>query len=189
MNKIEVVRKNEGGTEVLIDGVHQQRVVGVRMDWDSALRQMVFVIKQDSTYPSDITEERMFKDFTLEYRTETIDDRMREAWAVDVVGPTAPSDITQSLIDQLRERDTKGREKYGTSLDRKDLSASDWLQHMTEELLDAAGYAQAAKREIERLRNIEKQAYEVVRLLQGVRCSEDGISALRSLCNVLTTHP
>ena len=55
------------------------------------------------------------------------------------------SEVTRQLI----ERDEAGRKKYGTTLDRTDLSLSEWLQHMAEELLDAAGYALAAKREAE----------------------------------------
>ena len=51
-----------------------------------------------------------------------------------------PSRTTQQLIDMLVSRDAAGRAKYGTSLDRTDLSADDWAQHMLEELLDAAGY-------------------------------------------------
>lgn len=58
----------------------------------------------------------------------------------------AISDTTRELIRQLVERDRKGLAKYGTTLDRSDLTRNEWLQHMTEELLDAAGYAQAAKR-------------------------------------------
>ena len=53
------------------------------------------------------------------------------------------SEVTRQLI----ERDQRGRAKYDTSLDRTDLSLPDWLQHMAEELLDAAGYALAAKQE------------------------------------------
>ena len=56
------------------------------------------------------------------------------------------SETTARLIDLLVARDQAGRAKYGTTLDRTDLSLDDWLQHMTEELLDAAGYAQAALR-------------------------------------------
>lgn len=52
------------------------------------------------------------------------------------------SEVTRLLV----ERDAAGRKKYGTTLDRTDLSHADWLQHMAEELLDAAGYALAAKR-------------------------------------------
>lgn len=51
-----------------------------------------------------------------------------------------PSNTTQHLIDMLVSRDAGGRAKYGTSLDRTDLSADEWAQHMLEELLDAAGY-------------------------------------------------
>lgn len=68
------------------------------------------------------------------------------------------SEVTQALI----ARDAAGRKKYGTSLDRTDLSATDWLQHMSEELLDGAGYALAAKREIERLQKIADAAQEHV---------------------------
>lgn len=52
----------------------------------------------------------------------------------------APSRTTQHLIDMLVSRDAAGRAKYGTSLDRTDLSTDEWAQHMLEELLDAAGY-------------------------------------------------
>jgi hypothetical protein len=51
------------------------------------------------------------------------------------------SQITEQLIQQLRERDAKGLAKYGTTLDRTDLSPQQWLQHLIEELLDGAGYA------------------------------------------------
>ena len=42
--------------------------------------------------------------------------------------------------------------KYGVSLDRPDLTIEQWLEHLTEELLDGAGYAQSAIREIKALR-------------------------------------
>lgn len=56
------------------------------------------------------------------------------------------SETTQSLIDLLIARDQAGRAKYGTTLDRTDLTHEQWLQHMVEELLDGAGYALAAIR-------------------------------------------
>ena len=58
-----------------------------------------------------------------------------------------PSDITVQLLT----RDAHGQRKYGTSLDRTDLTLGDWLQHQAEELMDGAGYALAAKREYEGL--------------------------------------
>jgi hypothetical protein len=56
------------------------------------------------------------------------------------------SQVTQSLIRLLIERDRAGRAKYGVTLDRTDLSPEDWIQHTMEELLDAAGYLAALKR-------------------------------------------
>lgn len=56
------------------------------------------------------------------------------------------SNTSRELIDQLIERDRKGLAKYGTTLDRADLTPEQWLQHMAEELMDGAGYALAAMR-------------------------------------------
>jgi hypothetical protein len=48
--------------------------------------------------------------------------------------------IVESLIDDFRERSRVGIEKYNTTLDRDDLSDSDWKQHLLEELMDACLY-------------------------------------------------
>lgn len=79
------------------------------------------------------------------------------------ISPGDPSKVTRNLIDQLIQRDAHGQQKYGTSLDRRDLDLGEWLQHMTEELLDGAGYAQAALREFRRLKAIEDAAREFVK--------------------------
>jgi hypothetical protein len=76
------------------------------------------------------------------------------------------SQITQSLVHQLLSRDAAGLSKYGVSLDRPDLTPEQWLQHLTEELLDGAGYAQAAAREISALREALKRAEARVKELE-----------------------
>lgn len=63
-----------------------------------------------------------------------------------LVRDETPSNVTIELVDQLLSRDSHGRAKYGVTLDRPDLTTSEWLQHMAEELMDGAGYALAAKR-------------------------------------------
>lgn len=63
-----------------------------------------------------------------------------------------PSEVTNGLIRRLIQRDETGLRKYGVSLDRQDLTIEQWLEHQTEELLDGAGYAQSALREIRKLR-------------------------------------
>lgn len=44
----------------------------------------------------------------------------------------------------LLDRSLVGLKKYGVTTERNDLTLSDWLQHLLEELLDAANYVQAA---------------------------------------------
>lgn len=87
------------------------------------------------------------------------------------------SGVTAALIGQLLVRDSHGREKYGTTLDRTDLSLVDWLQHQAEELMDGAGYALAAKREAERLQAVERAARAVMVAAAGA----DTIKALEEL--------
>lgn len=62
------------------------------------------------------------------------------------------SQITEHLITLLRSRSDFGEKKYGTTLDRTDLTIEQWLDHATEEALDEAGYLQCAKRDIIGLR-------------------------------------
>lgn len=64
-----------------------------------------------------------------------------------------PSVVTTSLVRQLLDRDKHGQRKYGTSMDRGDLTPEQWAQHAVEELLDGAGYLTALIREIVALRN------------------------------------
>ncbi len=47
---------------------------------------------------------------------------------------------------KLKERARRGARKYGTTTMRTDLDKLAWLQHLQEELLDAAVYIEAAMR-------------------------------------------
>lgn len=48
-------------------------------------------------------------------------------------------------VMMLLLRAQEGKEKYGTTLERKDLEDKAWLQHLQEELLDAANYIEVLK--------------------------------------------
>ena len=58
--------------------------------------------------------------------------------------------ITEAVVVQLRTRAEKGKEKYGTTMERDDLTLMEWLQHLQEELMDAAVYVEKLKGEIEK---------------------------------------
>jgi hypothetical protein len=42
-----------------------------------------------------------------------------------------------------------GKKKYGVTLDRNDLSLSDWLTHLQEELMDAVNYIERIKKVVD----------------------------------------
>lgn len=57
--------------------------------------------------------------------------------------------IVTSVLAQFKERSSVGIEKYGTTLERNDLSTLEWLKHLQEELMDATLYIERLKQEYE----------------------------------------
>ena len=57
--------------------------------------------------------------------------------------------IVTSVIDQFKERATKGKEKYGVDLDRTDLSLLEWIEHAKQEHMDAILYLEKIKNELD----------------------------------------
>jgi cell division protein FtsI/penicillin-binding protein 2 len=55
--------------------------------------------------------------------------------------------IVNNVIESFIERSNVGFAKYGTNLDRKDLSFLDWINHLQMELQDAILYAEKLKQE------------------------------------------
>jgi len=48
--------------------------------------------------------------------------------------------IIKKVVEKITSRSEIGIQKYGTTLDRDDLTLLDWLNHLQEELMDACGY-------------------------------------------------
>jgi hypothetical protein len=46
----------------------------------------------------------------------------------------------QSVVSKILQRSLIGKEKYGTNLERKDLSLIEWLRHAQEESMDFSNY-------------------------------------------------
>ena len=55
--------------------------------------------------------------------------------------------IVTAIIQRFTERAEMGKKKYGTDLDRTDLSVLDWIQHAQEEHMDAILYLEKLKKE------------------------------------------
>ena len=56
---------------------------------------------------------------------------------------------TERLCELMRQRHDRGLVKYGTTVDRTDLSEAEWIQHAIEEMLDGAAYLQRLKDKLE----------------------------------------
>lgn len=50
------------------------------------------------------------------------------------------SKLLEEVIKDFERREKKGIETYLTTMDRQDLSASEWIVHLQEELMDAVLY-------------------------------------------------
>lgn len=61
--------------------------------------------------------------------------------------------VEARVCQDIADRQTKGVKKYGTTVGQNPLNLAQWLQHMYEELLDAAVYA---KRAMERLQEVQE---------------------------------
>lgn len=55
----------------------------------------------------------------------------------------------KSVIEKFILRSDLGMKKYGTNLDRTDLSLLDWIQHAQEEHMDAILYLEKIKKEVQ----------------------------------------
>ena len=53
--------------------------------------------------------------------------------------------IVKSVVSSYKERSRVGIKKYNKTMDRSDLSTSEWLQHLQEELMDATLYIEKLK--------------------------------------------
>ena len=61
--------------------------------------------------------------------------------------------IVSAVIRKMYQRSQVGIKKYGTTMERDDLSYAEWLTHLQEELMDAAIYCERLKIEHEKQKN------------------------------------
>lgn len=65
--------------------------------------------------------------------------------------------IVESIREQYLDRSKIGFIKYGVTLDRKDLSLLDWLQHLKEEQMDSVLYLEKIIQELKKSNSILKE--------------------------------
>jgi len=57
--------------------------------------------------------------------------------------------IVDSVVDKFIERSRFGKNKYGTDLDRNDLSLYDWCEHSIQEAMDLILYLRKIQKTID----------------------------------------
>lgn len=65
------------------------------------------------------------------------------------VNITRMDSIVQAIIAKFKIRSEIGKKKYGTDLDRTDLSVLDWIRHAQEEHMDAILYLEKLRQTLE----------------------------------------
>jgi hypothetical protein len=65
---------------------------------------------------------------------------------MDMLGICIMDSIVAAVIAKFQQRSEVGQKKYGTNLDRTDLTTMDWIQHAQEELMDGILYLEKLKK-------------------------------------------
>lgn len=78
---------------------------------------------------------------------------------------TFTDSIVFDIIKEFGARAQKGYDKYGTDMDRTDLSTSDWCQHLREELMDGLVYLTRLRKDILLLEE-ELRAFKNQKMIQ-----------------------
>jgi hypothetical protein len=64
------------------------------------------------------------------------------------------------VVQNYEERSRVGIAKYGTTLERNDLTPVEWLNHLQEELMDATLYIQKLKSELPEGKFVTKESWD-----------------------------
>lgn len=60
------------------------------------------------------------------------------------------SKLLDEVISEFKQREQRGFSKYGTTMDREDLSLTEWITHLREELMDAILYLKKLENDTQR---------------------------------------
>ncbi len=69
-----------------------------------------------------------------------------------------PDSIVDTILNKFVDRAEMGFNKYNNTLDRKDLSKVEWINHAQEELMDGILYLERLKQELNEQTTEDSQA-------------------------------
>lgn len=99
---------------------------------------------------------------------------------------TFTDSVVFEIIKEFGERAKKGYEKYGTDMDRTDLSVADWAQHLREELMDGLVYLTRLKKDITELEE-ELRAFKSQKIHREILWEDYEIAKSKRESTITTT--
>ena len=78
------------------------------------------------------------------------------------------SKYEEQVINKIRERAEVGKKKYGVTMEREDLNTMDWLNHLQEELMDAAVYVERLMNEYKTMELSIKYGREFAEMMRDL---------------------
>ena len=166
----------------------------IRETWDNGRHDDAVIVSRD--IPREVKPERYIEPMSTQ--GHRISDYLKIGWtheqlieysiftkeqisqfkqenSIDYVTP-APTietgSTTERVIAELRDRHQAGLLKYGTTIDREDLTADQWCQHAIEEGMDLIMYLSRLKQDMVALREDNAVLSQRVRLLKAQRTDE-----------------
>lgn len=168
------------GVKEHLDNLHKTKI---------SMADEILVINRDNYIGSSTRSEIIYaqsRNKVIRYTTQYLDCETMETsysvpmgpvnhrlakveWALDYIDSCLettstegnPDEVEERVVSMIRSRRDMGREKYGTSMERDDLSFTEWVQHLQEELLDASIYAEKMKSEAIRVTPDEEKFFEL----------------------------
>ena len=102
---------------------------------------------------------------------------------------TSPDKNVEEVRQKLLDRSKVGLAKYGTTTERTDIDLAGWLNHLQQELMDAAIYCQAAMNNHSDIATLEQEIKQVRARLARVEIEHSDMLAALERCAMFKLQP
>ena len=108
-------------------------------------KEIIYELKKNSQVP--VIDQVIWREYS--------DNRNHKEWTYQQLVELSESKDkhVEEVVDLYRERSAAGFKKYGTTLERNDLTIDQWLNHLMEELMDATLYISKIREELNKIPN------------------------------------
>jgi len=128
--------------------IKAEKLLSERLKEEYPLAYKITQLIEDNCWTGTSTDSCKEKPFFLD---EALDIKVNEPEVVPYKDEYVKIDpIVNSVIDKFLHRSRVGIEKYGTTLERNDLSLDEWINHAQEEAMDLCLYLTKIKEDLKK---------------------------------------